>query len=534
MTISIPPTWAITTLGEVTADVEQRQPVDEEEFIYIDIASVNREKKRIQDPQHLLGHQAPSRARKVVAAGDVIVSMTRPNLNAVAIVPPELDDQIASTGFDVLRAIEIDPRWIFYTVRSNEFIESMSDLVQGALYPAIRSKDIRNYKLALPPLSEQHRIADKLDIMLARVDACRERLERVPVILRRFRQAVLEAALSGELTADWRNSQDLPSWRESSVGSVAMRIFDGPFGSNLKSNDYSSSGIRVIRLENIGHLRFHEDKETYIPDVKYNQLTKHTLLPGDVLFSSFVDEEVRVCMLPDDLPTAAINKADCFCIRVQNGLCLPEFLMYRLATHSTYKELQELVHGATRPRINLKQLREFSFWLPPFTEQQEIVGRTRILLDYAKRLETRYTAAQLQLGYLPSMLLAKAFRGALVPHDPNDEPASVLLDRIRTERTQSAMNESTKRTRKASMTKKISRKKQPAGPIAITDALRETDHELPSHDLLNAAGYPNDATAEEVEEFLVAIREALANNQITRERRDGEDWFSLVKSTIEQ
>jgi type I restriction enzyme S subunit len=63
--------------------------------------------------------------------------MTRPNLNAVAVVPPEMNGEIASTGFDVLRSITIDARWLFYLVRSSEFITAMSNLVQGALYPAV-------------------------------------------------------------------------------------------------------------------------------------------------------------------------------------------------------------------------------------------------------------------------------------------------------------------------------------------------------------------------------------------------------------
>ena len=97
--------------------------------------------------------------------------MTRPNLNAVALVPKELDGEIASTGFDVLRASEIDPRWIFYTVRSTSFVERMGELVQGALYPAIRGKDIRGYEIPLAPLPEPNRIAEKLDTVLAPVQA---------------------------------------------------------------------------------------------------------------------------------------------------------------------------------------------------------------------------------------------------------------------------------------------------------------------------------------------------------------------------
>ena len=116
------------------------------------------------------------------------------------------------------------------------------------------------------------------------------------------------------------------AWKRSSVADVAAQVFDGPFGSHLKSNDYVASGIRVVRLENIAPLRFIENKRTYISQLKYEGLAKHTLLANDVLFSSFVDEEVRVCLIPEELSGRAINKADCFCIRVDSAKCRPKFL----------------------------------------------------------------------------------------------------------------------------------------------------------------------------------------------------------------
>jgi hypothetical protein len=147
----VPPGYVETTLGDLTTDSEQRVPAPDEQFQYVDIASIDRATKRITSPQLLFGRDAPSRARKEIRADDVLVSMTRPNLNAVALVPPEFDRQIASTGFDVLRPIGVEPRWLFYVVRAQPFIDHMSELVQGALYPAVRSKDVRGYVIPLAP-----------------------------------------------------------------------------------------------------------------------------------------------------------------------------------------------------------------------------------------------------------------------------------------------------------------------------------------------------------------------------------------------
>src|SRR5690606_12297657 len=150
-----------------------------------------------------------SRARKIVNKGDIIVSMTRPNLNAVALIDEKFDNCIASTGFDVLKPIEVDPRWVFYSVRSSNFIEDMCQRVQGALYPAIKTSDIREYQIPLPPIAEQTRIVQKLDELLAQVDTLKARLDGIPALLKRFRQSVLAVAVSGRLTEEWR-AQHLP------------------------------------------------------------------------------------------------------------------------------------------------------------------------------------------------------------------------------------------------------------------------------------------------------------------------------------
>lgn len=134
-----PAGWAAATIADISYRGEQRRPNESSKFTYIDIGSINRDLKIIESPQQLLGKEAPSRARKVVNSGDILVSLTRPNLNAVALVPEQYDNQIASTGFEVIKTLLVDHRFIFALVRSKNFIDSISGVVQGALYPAAKS-----------------------------------------------------------------------------------------------------------------------------------------------------------------------------------------------------------------------------------------------------------------------------------------------------------------------------------------------------------------------------------------------------------
>ncbi|EHY78584.1 type I restriction-modification system subunit S [Stutzerimonas stutzeri ATCC 14405 = CCUG 16156] len=339
----------------------------------------------------------------------------------------------------------IDPAYVFhYSKTLRPWLEAQS----SATTISIVNKSIfSKAPVPLPPAAEQTRIAAKLDELLAQVDTLKARIDGIPALLKRFRQSVLAAAVSGRLTDEWRSTHGVGSnWDRTALDSVCRAAFDGPFGSKLKSDDYTSEGVRVVRLENIGHLNFIAEKNTFISLEKFKELSKNKLAPGDILFSSFVDEEIRVCQLPES-GEVFINKADCFCLRIDKTAASPVFVMYALAARRTYRQIREAVHGATRPRINLGFLKSFEISLPSLEEQTEIVRRVEQLFAFADQLEARLKAAQARIDRLTQSILAKAFRGELVPQDPNDEPASVLLERIKAQR---AAAPKAKRGRKAS------------------------------------------------------------------------------------
>ena len=141
-------------------------------FTYVDISSVDKDTKKIVEPQILLVGDAPSRAGKEIKANDVLVATVRPNLNGVAIVPAQYDNQIASTGFCVLRSDteQLDPNYLFYFTQTGYFISHLTELSTGAGYPAVSDEDILDTRIPLPTLTEQKRIAS----LLARADRLRQ------------------------------------------------------------------------------------------------------------------------------------------------------------------------------------------------------------------------------------------------------------------------------------------------------------------------------------------------------------------------
>lgn len=420
----LPDGWAMAKLAEITSDAAQHIPAQDELFTYIDIGSIDRETKRIATPQVLLGKDAPSRARKRVVKGDTLVSMTRPNLNAVAQVPAELDGQIASTGFDVLRPLDgIDPRWISYLVRTEDFVSTMTDLVQGALYPAVRSKDIRSYEAPIAPAKEQTRIVDQLDTLLARVNACNDRLDAIPDILKRFRHAVLLAAVNGQLTADMRAQRGwVEAWAPAPLHELGelgrgkskhrprndSRLYGGPYPF-IQTGDVAQSGGRIFK-----------HAQTY----SEFGLQQSKLWP---------EGTICITIAANIADTAVLTYPACFPDSVvgfvaDSSKCVNMFVKW--AIDVIKDDLEAFAPATAQKNINLSVLNDVVIRCPSIDEQREIVRQVEMLFAVADRIEARYTAMRTHAQRLGPQVLAKAFRGELVEQDPKDEPASVFLQRL--------------------------------------------------------------------------------------------------------
>ena len=236
------------------------------------------------------------------------------------------------------------------------------------------------------------------------------------------------------------------SWGWVRLGNLDVDISDGPFGSNLKGSDYVGNGIRVIRLENIGDLEFHNEKASYITLKKYKTISKHTVTAGDVIVSSFVANGTRAVVLPDYI-VRAVNKADCFCIRCYGENLINSCIAMFLVTRCASRQLGTQVHGATRPRINTTQLKKCAVPLISRNEQEQMVSELEEKLTLIAQLETEIEANLQKVATLRSCVLRKAFSGQLVPQDLDDEPASILLERIKAEKTARSQNSSRTRRR---------------------------------------------------------------------------------------
>jgi type I restriction enzyme S subunit len=286
--------------------------------------------------------------------------------------------------------------------------------------------------VSIPPFTEQKRIADKLDTLLARVDACRERLDRVPAILKRFRQSVLAAATSGELTTDWRAATLADQWTFGKASDICDKVQSG---GTPREGFIDKPGVPFLKVYNIVNQEVAFDyRPQYVTTAIHNgPLAKSRATPGDVIMNIVGPPLGKVAVVPDSFREWNINQAIALfrpSARVSSGW-LYIVLCSGMSVNSIVHETRGI---AGQTNISLSQCRNFEFPIPSVGEQAEIVRRVDSLFAYADRLETRYVAARAQVDRLMPALLAKAFRGELVPQDPDDEPASVLLERIRAAR----------------------------------------------------------------------------------------------------
>jgi type I restriction enzyme, S subunit len=326
--------------------------------------------------------------------------------------------------------------------------------VNGTTRLKLTKSSLKEIPFPLPPLSEQHRIVAKIEELFSSLDKGIESLKTAQQQLKVYRQAVLKWAFEGKLTNRNVVDGELPDgWKRARLKELVERISDGPFGSNLKTSDYVDNGVRVIRLENIGCMEFRNEFQSFVTERKYETIKKHTVSKGDIILSSFVSENIRAVILPDFIDKA-INKADCFLVRACEDKILNKYLCFYFSTREMYQQLIGEIHGATRPRINTTQLKLCQIPLASLPEQNRIVSEIESRLSVCDKIEDSIEQSLKQAGSLRQSILKKAFVGRLVPQDPNDEPASVLLARIKAERERNkSENPPLRQTRKARMKK---------------------------------------------------------------------------------
>jgi len=442
---SLPDGWIETSLGDVVdyGKTEKIEPKDISANAWIlELEDIEKDTSRLL--QRLKFEQRESKSTKnAFQKGDVLYGKLRPYLNKILIAD---DDGFCTTEIIPIKSnIAIDGKYLFYWLKNPKFLNYVNSVSYGLNMPRLGTKDGLAAPLILAPLNEQKRIAEKLDRLLERVDACRAHLDRIPPLLKRFRQSVLAAATSGRLTADWRGSShsSAKSWQNLLIGDLL--IAKPRNGYSPKSVEFETE-MKSLTLTATTSGKFDPQHFKYVNEI-IPQDSHLWLEPEDILIqrantleyvgvSAIYTGSSKDFIYPDLMMKCRANS------RIST-----KFLYYLLSSNNVRSYFRNHATGTAgnMPKINQQTVISVPVLVPPLEEQAEIVRRVESLFAYGDRLEARYQAARAQVEKLTPSLLAQAFRGELVPQDPNDEPASVLLERIRATRAATAKPQRAKR-----------------------------------------------------------------------------------------
>lgn len=360
----------------------------------------------------------------------------------------------------------------------------------GVAMPHITKGGMEDWMITLPPLPEQKRIVEKLDSLLAQVDTIQQRLNNLPDIIKRFRQSVLAAAVSGKLTEQWRvdNSKDLLSlteykkltldlynskkkadksriekikakeWFYSSKGFIPAGWVDSHLiditsvitcGVAKKPN-YIDEGIKFLSAQNAKPFAPNLNKIKYISQEDFETFTVGAQPEkNDVLYSRVGANFGEACVIPWDFDFAIYVSLTL--IKPYRNLIDEHYLTMFLNSKDGVLQSRGGIMGSGIQNLNVENVRKYKVPLPSLREQSEIVRLVEQYFALADTLEKNLANAKQRVDNLTQSILAKAFRGELVPQDPNDEPADKLLARIKTARLEAEkLEKAAKKAAKAS------------------------------------------------------------------------------------
>lgn len=446
----LPEGWVDTQLGNVIeygkTSKKDLSDVNGETWV-LELEDIEKDSSKILNK--VIASNRPFKSTKnSFKKGDVLYGKLRPYLNKVIMAN---DDGVCTTEIIPINA---EPaccnKYLFFWLKSSTFLGYVSDVSYGVNMPRLGTSDGLKAPLRLAPLAEQKIIAEKLDTLLAQVDSTKARLEKIPKILKRFRQAVLGAAVSGKLTEHWRNEQgiNLSDWGNTTFEEICTEITVGYVGKMI--DRYKSEGVPFLRSQNIREFKFSNKNLLYVSDDFHKEIFKSRLSPGDLAIVRS-GAPGTTCVIPDSLPIA--NCSDLVIARPSDKLNSYFGCIFMNSNVAKINVLANRV-GIAQQHFNVGSMKKMPIHLPPLLEQNEIVHRVEQLFAYADTIEKQVDNALSRANNLTQSILAKAFQGELTA-----EWRAENLELISGENSAAALLEKIKGERAASTGKKASRKK---------------------------------------------------------------------------
>lgn len=367
--------------------------------------------------------------------GDLLIARMPDPLGRACLMPHISQRCLTVVDVALFRAglPEISHKLLMHFINSPAVRKIIEIESSGTTRKRIARGKLSELKLPIPPAAEQARIALKLDELLAQVNPLKARIDAIPALLKRFRQSVLTAAVSGQLTEEWRSERKLPNCSEVEFG---LLIKEGPQNGLYKPSSAYGAGVKIIRIDSFYSGEIKDWRRLRSLAVDQSELKNWGVKAGDILINRVNSiEYLGKCALVRCVPEPTVFESNVMRMSLRTDLVNPEYLMRCLSSEIGRKKLiNKAKHAVNQASINQGDVKACKVPLPSLTEQNEIVRRVEQLFAFAEVLEDKIDSAKSRIDHLTQSILAKAFRGELMPQDPNDEPASALLESIQAQR----------------------------------------------------------------------------------------------------
>ncbi len=395
--------WQTKTLGEALQKTETINPLQspEVEFDYIDVSSVSNLTFEIEETQRLKGKDAPSRARRLVKAKDVLFATVRPTLKRIAIIPERLDNQVCSTGYFVLRPKEeIDHRFVFYLLFTEAFMGQMEKLQKGASYPAVTDGEVRAQVIAFPPLPEQQRIVRILDEAFDGIATAKANAEKNLHNARELFESYLEAVFR----------QRGEGWEEKTLGDIAQ-VKGGkrvPKGYKLLAEPTEFPYLRVTDFNDSGSIDLSDLR--YVSAEVHRQIKSYVIFFAD-MYLSIAGTIGKTGIIPKELDGANLTENACRLV-FKPGIS-NRFVYYFTATPDFVEQAGINTRTSAQPKLALSRLSTIRLGIPDLAVQESLADKFDALREETQRLESLYQRKLAALEELKKSLLHQAFNGEL-------------------------------------------------------------------------------------------------------------------------
>ena len=341
----------------------------------------------------------------------------------------------------------IDKKFAEWVLKSHIF-QNMISSFQRTAQNGFNKTDLAGIRIPLPPLTEQNRMVAKLDVLFGELESLKSRLANIPELLKNFRQAVLTQAVTGKLTAEWRESKDLvgveinevlnenyaladlpTNWKHSVISELGL-VKGGkrlPKGEELVIED---TGFPYIRARDLKQGTVLTDNMMFLNQSTQEKISRYIVSAGD-LYITIVGAKIGDAgIIPLSMNGANLTE-NAAKITELNGAVFNEYLSLWLRSKICQQNIQRTIMSAAQGKLALTRIKELPVYMPPKKEQEEIVRRVEGLFAQASAIEEKYKALKERITELPQAILAKAFRGELVEQLPTDGDAKELLEEIK-------------------------------------------------------------------------------------------------------